>query len=152
MNKKSKSKQGTRVKKRPQNKPWNSLVRYLSVRRSKTGLGLFTKIPIYKEEFVIEYRGKKISSKKADNHPGKYLFDINSKWTIDGASRSNIARYINHSCRPNCEANIKQGRIAISARKNIKEEEELTYDYGEDYFDTIIKPRGCRCKKCRGKR
>jgi uncharacterized protein len=133
------------------NRLWHSLASWLSVKRTKTGLGLFTTIPIQKNDFIIEYRGKKISSEEANIHTGKYLFDINDKWTIDGANRSNIARYINHSCKPNCEAEIKQGRIAILARKNIKAGEELTYDYGKDYFDIFIKPHGCKCEKCREK-
>jgi uncharacterized protein len=136
------------MKKRVKNKLWNSLAGVLAVKRSVSGLGLFALKPIYKGDFIIEYRGQKMSGEEAERRGGKYLFDINDKWTVDGKSRKNKARYINHSCRPNCEADIKQGRIAIFAMKNIKEGEELTYHYGKEYFDDYIKPNGCRCRKC----
>ncbi len=124
----------------------------VKVGRSSAGLGLFAIEPIKRGDFIIEYVGKKISHKEAEDHTGKYLFEINNKWTVDGADRKNIARYINHSCKPNCETEIRNGRILIFAIKNIPVGEELHYDYGEDYFDTFIKPHGCRCFKCNGKK
>lgn len=122
----------------------------LIVRRSKSGLGLFAREPIYAGMY-IEYRGEIITTKKADSMTGaKYLFEINSRWTINGASRSNLARYINHSCVPNCES-VQQGkRIYIKAITHIPRGEELTYDYGKEYFDEFIAPRGCVCPACRG--
>ena len=112
------------------------------------GLGLFTRAAIPARSFVAEYTGKRISTKEADTLPTRYLFEIDSKWTIDGSPRSNIARYINHSCAPNCEADIKGGRIMILAVRDIEAGEELTFDYGEEYFDEFIKPVGCKCKRC----
>jgi len=112
------------------------------------GLGLYTIAPFKKESFVIEYIGPVITSTKADKKGGKYLFDINSRWTIDGTIRSNIARYINHSCRPNCEAKVRGKLVKIYARRNISAGEELNYDYGKEYFDEFIKPIGCKCDAC----
>jgi len=119
------------------------------VKKSSAGLGLYAKTPLKRGEFVIEYVGKLLTAEEANKKGGKYLFEVNSKWTIDGSERSNIARYINHSCHPNCEAYIVGKKVKIRAVKNIKAGEELSYDYGKDYFDEHIKPHGCRCKKCR---
>lgn len=121
----------------------------VNVKRSATGLGLFATEPIKRGEFVIEYTGNKISNKEADEHPNRYLFSLNSRFTIDGSTRTNIARYINHSCLPNCTAYIESGkRIVIHATRAILAGEEFTYDYGSEYFDEYIKPTGCKCPKC----
>jgi SET domain-containing protein len=125
-------------------------LRGLQVKRSRPGcgLGLFTSVPIRKGECVIEYVGKLIPTKLADTLTTKYLFEIDEKLTIDGSVRTNTARYINHSCRPNCEAELDGNRIFIYATKNIAAGEELTYDYGDEYFNDFIKPKGCRCDYC----
>lgn len=122
------------------------------VGRSKTGLGLFAVEPIRKGAFIIEYWGRRIPTKITDELETKYLFEINSRWTVDGSTRRNIARYINHSCRPNAESDIKKGAILISAIKNIRPGDEITYNYGKGYFDTFIKPKGCKCASCVEKR
>ena len=122
---------------------------FTAIRAKKgAGLGLVTKRAFKKGDFVIEYTGPIITTDEANEKGGKYLFDINSKWTIDGATRSNLARYINHSCKPNCEADVSGKKVFIYALKKIKEGEELTYDYGEEYFDEYIKPHGCKCTHC----
>lgn len=121
------------------------------VKKSATGLGLFSNIQIKKGEFVIEYTGKVMTSKEANEKGGKYLFEINSRTTIDGSGRENLARYINHSCRPNCEATIKNKHIIISSIKEIKPGEELSYNYGKEYFNEYIKPFGCKCAHCKQK-
>lgn len=113
--------------------------------KTRTGLGLATKVPINKGEVVIEYVGNMVETKWADEHPNRYLFHISKKWTIDGSMRSNTARYLNHSCRPNCEAEQRGKRIFICAKRAIKAGEELTFDYGKEYFDEYIKPIGCKC-------
>lgn len=119
------------------------------VKRSLSGLGLFATDFIKKGDFIIEYCGQQISQKEIDEKIScKYLFEINSRKTIDGSSRSNTARYINHSCRPNAEVEIKKGHVLIFAKKNICPEEEITYDYGREYWNEYIKPIGCRCEKC----
>jgi SET domain-containing protein len=116
--------------------------------RSRTGLGLFATKPIKKGTFIIKYWGPKLRNKEADEIDSRYLFEINSRWTIDGSPRRNIARYINHSCRPNAETDIVKGEILITAIKNIAPGDEITYDYGRDHFNGFIKPKGCRCVKC----
>jgi len=120
--------------------------------RSNTGLGLFATEPIKKGAFIIEYWGRCIPNRLADDLDTKYLFEVNSRWTIDGSTRKNTARYINHSCRPNAEANIIRRVIKIRAIKQIKPGDEITYNYGSGYFDTFIKPKGCRCAKCLDKK
>lgn len=125
--------------------------RTLKVKRSKAGLGLFTEEPIERDGYIIEYVGEMITSDEADRRGGKYLFDISSRRTIDGTPRYNTARYINHSCRPNCEVEIRNGRVFIFAKRKIKAGEELSYDYGDEYVDAYIKPHGCRCEKCKSK-
>jgi uncharacterized protein len=120
----------------------------LAVRRSRAGLGLFAKAPIPKGACVIEYVGVELTPEQVEASNSRYLFEITSRKTIDGAPRWNRARYINHSCRPNCEIEISKGRVFICARRNIKPGEELGYNYGKDYFNIYING-GCRCPKCR---
>lgn len=124
----------------------------VKARRSSAGLGLFAQEPIRKGTMVIEYTGELITNDEADRRGGKYLFNVGSKWTVDGKGRENTARYINHSCRPNCEARTKGTRIFIYAIRNIRPGEELCYDYGKEYFDEFIKPHGCKCGHCRAKK
>lgn len=118
----------------------------VKVKKTAVGFGLFADANIKKWDFVIEYTGKILTTKDADKIGGMYLFEISSKRTIDGRSRQNIARYINHSCKPNCIAEIKNGRVFIYAINNIKKDEELGYDYGIDFFREFIKPKGCKCR------
>jgi SET domain-containing protein len=119
-----------------------------AIRRTATGLGLFALEPIPKGKRIIEYTGPFIPNEEVEQRAGKYFFGVNTKWSIDGSPRSNIARYINHSCRPNAEAIITGRRVWIWSRRNIKLGEEISYDYGKEYFEDIIKPIGCRCEKC----
>lgn len=116
--------------------------------RSKAGLGLFAQEPILRGSFVIEYFGSFLSNKEADKSGGKYLFEISRKLIVQGNSRKNLARYINHSCKPNCRAEIDGQRIYIYVRRKIEPGEELTYNYGKDYFEGEIKPIGCLCAYC----
>jgi len=121
----------------------------LAVRRTRTGLGLIALEPIPKGKRIIEYLGPLVSNKIVDEATGRYFFGVNSKWSIDGSARANTARYINHSCRPNAEAFVTQRRrVWIWAKRNIQSGEEITYDYGKEYFDNLIEPNGCRCVKC----
>jgi SET domain-containing protein len=119
------------------------------VKRTKTGLGLFATRPIPKGKRIIEYYGPFVPNEEAEKSYGKYFFGVNTKWSIDGSLRENLARYINHSCRPNAEAFVSQRRrVWIWSRKNIKPGEEIAYDYGKEYFEGIIEPIGCKCEKC----
>jgi hypothetical protein len=115
------------------------------VKRSRAGLGLFAEVPFKKDDFIIEYAGSIISNKEADDRPNRYIFEISSRRSIDGSTRKNLARYINHSCDPNCEAEIDGSRIMIYAVRSIKPGEELTYNYGKQYYEDFIKPVGCKC-------
>ncbi len=120
----------------------------LAVKRGINGLGLFAKVPIKKGECVIEYVGEVITATEANRRGGRYLFETSANRHIDGTTRKNTARYINHSCRANCEPDTAAGRVYISAIKNIKPGEELCYDYGKEYWNEYIKPKGCLCPKC----
>jgi len=124
----------------------------LRVGRSSAGLGLFATRPFKKGERIIEYFGREISKEEEYTSKSKYLFEVNSRKTIDGTTRENFARYINHSCKPNCEPNIVKSHVWIDAIKSIKTGEELSYDYGEEYVNEHIKPYGCRCASCGAKR
>ena len=118
--------------------------------KSTSGLGLKALRKFKKGTFLIEYTGSLITNQDADRWPNRYLFRLDEFHTIDGSPRSNLARYINHSCRPNAQAIHDEEKkiIYIEANKVIHIGEEITYDYGLDYFETYIKPFGCKCKKC----
>jgi hypothetical protein len=122
--------------------------RHLRIGRSKAGLGLFSRVPIKKGQYILRYSGRKIPTETADELDTRYLFEINTRWTIDGSSRRNRARYINHACRPNAEVYFVKHVIKIRAIKNIKPGDEITYHYGRNYFDAFIKAVGCKCAAC----
>ena len=100
--------------------------RLFRVGRAKTGLGLFAAAPIKKRQFIAKYWGRRIATKIADEFDNKYMFELNSRWTIDGSNRRNVARYINHSCRPNAEADVVKGKIIIRAMRSIQPGAEIT--------------------------
>ena len=125
------------------------------IARSRTGLGLFATEPIRKKAFIVEYKGRRLTNPQAEKleaRGNRYLYEINSRWTIDGTSRKNLGRYANHSCRPNAESHRLNGKVILRAIKAIKPGDEITYDYGSDYFKNVITPSRCRCDKCRAKR
>src|SRR5665647_641910 len=126
------------------------------VGRSRTGLGLFATKPIKKGAKIVRYFGPLLDSrkKKDDAIENKYLFELNNRWTIDGSVRKNIARYINHACKPNAESDVnpRKRKVVIRAIKNIEPGEEINYDYGTDYFKAYLKPIGCKCDSCEKKR
>ena len=133
----------------PSNKPYR-------VGRSRTGLGLFATKPIKKGTKIVRYFGPLLDSKKKkdDAIENKYLFELNGRWTIDGSVRENVARYINHACKPNAESDVKprKRKVFIRAIKKIEPGEEINYDYGTDYFKAYLKPIGCKCAACEKKR
>lgn len=104
--------------------------------------------PIKKGSFIAEYWGRRIPNAEADKLNTRYLFKLNNRWTIDGSDRRNLARYINHSCKPNAETDVVRGAIVIRAIRNIAPGDEITYNYGRSYFETFIKPMGCKCRGC----
>jgi hypothetical protein len=126
------------------------------VGRSRTGLGLFATKPIKKGTKIIRYFGPLLDSKKKkeDAIENKYLFELTNRWTIDGSVRANVARYINHACKPNAESDVRprKRKVFIRAIKNIEPGDEINYDYGTDYFKAYLKPIGCKCVACEKKR
>lgn len=122
----------------------------VKVKRSSAGLGLFAEQTIKKGQIVIEYTGERISEEEANKRGGRYLFEVTDSLVIDGKGRENTARYANHSCRPNCEAehDEEENKIFIRAYKNIPKDSEITYNYGKAYMQQIIGPEGCKCAYC----
>ena len=124
--------------------------------RSRTGLGLFATRRIKKGTKIIRYFGPILDSKKKkdDAIENKYLFELNNRWTIDGSVRENVARYINHACKPNAESDVKprKRKVFIRAIRNIEPGDEINYDYGTDYFKAYLKSIGCKCDACEKKR
>jgi SET domain-containing protein len=118
------------------------------LKRTLTGLGLYTVQRIPKGRRIIEYTGPVINSEERDKKGGKYLFEIDEKRAIDGSARSNVARYINHSCRPNAEAFVSGRRVWIWSKKAIEAGEEITINYGREYVEEHIEPKGCKCPQC----
>ena len=118
------------------------------VARSRTGLGLFAVTPIRRGKFIIEYGGERVRWDDVKDTGNKYLFDLNTRWALDGSDRRNTARYINHSCKPNAVPYGVGGKIKIYAKRTIQPGEEITYNYGKEYFDDILAPIGCKCEAC----
>lgn len=118
------------------------------VGKGSSGFGIFASEDIPKGRFILEYWGKLVTDKVADKVGGRYLFDLENGKVVLGGTRKNIARYVNHACRPNAEVRISGDRIYIYSTKRIKAGEEIAYDYGKDYFNFYIKPYGCKCKTC----
>ena len=139
--------------------------RRIQVRRSGVhGKGVFAVRPIAKGETVVEYTGEVISWKEADRrHPHDpdnplhtFYFTLENGRVIDGLYGDNAAKWINHSCQPNCEADEDDGRVFIKALRRIEPGEELNYDYGlvlEGRHTKKVKQEfACHCgsRKCRG--
>ena len=120
----------------------------VKVKRGLAGLGLFAGENIKKGELIIEYIGNILNKEEADKKTtSQYLFEISRNKTIDGTPRWNLARYCNHACEEaaNAESEIKKGRVFIKAIKNIKDGDEVVYDYGEEFVNEHIAQHGCRC-------
>jgi uncharacterized protein len=137
----------------------------MRVRRSRVhGRGVFALRRIRKGTRIIEYLGDRVSHRQADlryehkdisdNHT--FLFIVDRSVVIDGGANGNDARFINHSCDPNCESLIEDRRVFIEAIRTIQPGEELTYDYqiGRDRSDppNVDDIYACRCgaQRCRG--
>ncbi len=130
------------------------------------GKGIIADRNIDKGEKIIEYIGEKILKSEGDRRSEQrikkylnskktgsvYIFELNKKYDIDGSFPYNKARYINHSCNPNCEVDIENNRIWISSIKRIKKGEELSYDYGYSFDKDDFKDHPCNCgsKYCIG--
>lgn len=127
------------------------------------GRGMFAVKEIPRGTRVIEYAGERISKaegwrremkrqKRAERggDSGIYIFELNQRTDIDGSVLWNTARYINHSCEPNCESQIVRGRVWIVALRTIKPGEELSYDYCYDYEHYREHPCRCGARRCAG--
>lgn len=136
---------------------------YIVRRSSIHQKGIFAREDIPKGAKVIEYLGEKISKKESERRGlelhekaqksgggAVYIFEINSRWDIDGNVKWNTARLINHSCDPNCEAIQDGNRIWIHAKRKIAKGEELSYDYGFDLDTWEEHPCRCGTEKCVG--
>lgn len=129
--------------------------RSFRIGRSRTGLGMFATRPIKRNATIATYRGPRIPNKEADRRSERgacYIFYLNKQWSIDGSPRWNVARYINHSCRPNARPVGRNGGIVIVADRPIEPGEEITYHYGDEYLECFRGDGGCRCAPCRRKR
>jgi uncharacterized protein len=126
--------------------------RSFRIGRAAAGLGLFATKAIARGAYIVTYRGKRIPTAQAHERErrfgAKYMFELSRQWTIDGSSRYNLGRYVNHSCRPNAEAVLRKRRIVFVALSRIAPEEEITVDYGEEYFDLFFRDGKCRCAAC----
>jgi SET domain-containing protein len=120
----------------------------LKVARSKTGRGIFALEPIPRGACIIEYIGRPVGLEEMAKDDGKYLFWVSDFAMINGNIKENTARFINHSCAPNCEVDGPDGRIFVMAKRTIQAGEELAYDYGDEYFNKHLKPKGCLCARC----
>jgi SET domain-containing protein len=119
-----------------------------------TGLGLFAAKSIKRGGYIATYRGRRITTEESDRREARgarYMFALNKRWVIDGSPRWNVARYINHSCRPNAKPVGRRGGIVIVALRQIEPDEEITYDYGRDYLKSFLADGGCCCAACRRK-
>lgn len=127
------------------------------IRKSKIdNRGAFATEDIPKGTMIVEYVGEKISNEEADKREETndergvtYIFCLDENSCIDGAVGGNESRFINHSCEPNCNYLVENGRIFYYSNRDIKKGEELTIDYD---YDADSKKEICLCKseKCRG--
>jgi len=130
----------------------------IEVRRSTIhGTGVFAKENIPDGTRIIAYLGEKISEEESDRRWSAQnvrdhicLFELEDKTYIDGDIPENNARFINHSCDPNCESEEETGQIWIRSIRHIKEGEELTFDYGFDAAFFGEYPCRCGAKDCVG--
>ena len=121
------------------------------IRRKRSrlhGWGVFAVEPINKNKRIIDYAGELISNKQSVNREDRYLrkgciwvFRVNRNWSRDANVAGNVARFINHSCSPNCWVEVVDKTIWIRAARTIRPGEELTYDYNTEGDKTIP----CRC-------
>ena len=120
-----------------------------------SGWGVFAADAIPKGARVVEYKGELVSQTEASRREDRYLprrriwiFNINRLWARDAGFGGNIARYVNHACRPNCYVEIEGHAIWILTSRRIRKGEELTYDYnteGDKVIPCLCRP-GCKTK------
>jgi uncharacterized protein len=117
------------------------------------GTGVFAAQAIKKGTRILPYIGEKISPEEATQRIARgntYIFFFDARYDIDGQTPQNTARYINHSCDPNCASDIIAGQIWIIALRDIPDGEELHYDYGYELDGYEKRPCTCGAKNCCG--
>ncbi len=127
------------------------------------GRGIYARVAIPDGTRLIEYRGERITKAEAARREGQrlarlarggdgcvYIFTLNRRHDLDGRKRGNVARFINHSCDPNCRAETIAGRIWIIARRDIPAGAEITFDYGYSYNEWPHHPCRCGARRCPG--
>ena len=129
--------------------PSPSRPRIIRKRSTVHGMGVFALQPISKNTRIIDYAGELVRNSESEAREERYLaegciwvFRVNRNWSRDAAVGGNLARFINHSCTPNCWIEIVDRTIWIRASRTIRAGEELTYDYRTDGEQTIP----CRCR------
>jgi len=130
-------------------KPEPALPRIVRRRSRVHGYGVFAAERIRKDARIIDYAGELIPNDASEAREERYLaegsiwvFRVNRAWSRDANVGGNVARFINHSCTPNCWFEVVDTTIWIRARRDIRKGEELTYDYSIDGERTIP----CRCR------
>jgi hypothetical protein len=117
------------------------------------GTGGFARVDISAERRVIEYVGEKISKRESlvrCEQNNEYIFALGDEWDLDGNVSWNPARFLNHSCEPNCEARLEEGRIWVVTRREVRAGEELTFNYGYDLESYREHPCHCGAAGCVG--
>jgi SET domain-containing protein len=127
------------------------------------GRGVYARAAIPDGTRVIEYTGERITKVEAERREALrlargrrggddcvYIFELNARYDLDGRTRRNVARLINHSCAPNCRADTIRGHIWIIARREIAAGEELTFDYGFAFKEWRQHPCRCGSTRCAG--
>src|ERR1051326_7793118 len=131
-----------------------SQTEWLIFKESKIhGLGGFAKMQLPCGTRVIEYVGEKISKQESLRRceaNNQYIFEVNEREDLDGDVDWNPARYINHSCAPNCEVEWDGSHIWLVARRDINAGEEITFNYGYDLVDYREYPCACGSDECVG--
>lgn len=123
----------------------------VTIKSGIEGDGLFAAEAISKGQLIVEYTGERIDDAESERRGGRYLFEVKKNLVIDGSHPSHTARYINHACTPNAEAEheVTEDRVYIRAVRKIRPGEEITISYGDEYMKDIIVPDGgCRCSDC----
>lgn len=136
------------------------------IQRGRSGIhgrGVYARVAIPAGHVIIEYLGERIT--KAESHrreaarlervrqgrdASTYIFELNQRHDLDGSRGGNISRFINHSCEPNCRAELERGRIWISAARDIAPGEEITFDYGFPFREWAENPCRCGAAQCAG--
>ena len=144
--------------------PSASTPRWLRIRNSPIhGRGAYARIDIPEGTRIIEYVGEKITKAESRRREEQrlarlkrggdgsvYIWDLNSRYDLDGRLAGNVARLINHSCAPNCRAETIRGHVWIIASRHIPQGEEITFDYGFPFSEWRLHPCRCGAAECVG--